>query len=56
MENRRVQAEVKEAAQKTWDKHKGASYTKAWTKMNNTIYDILLRVKQSKLRNQSLSK
>jgi hypothetical protein len=43
MENRRVQAEVKEAAHKTWNKYKGTSYTTAWTKMNNTIYDILLR-------------
>jgi hypothetical protein len=43
MENRRVQAEVKEAASKTWNKYKGRSYTTAWTHMNNTIYDMLLR-------------
>ena len=43
MENRRVQAEVKEAASKSWNKYKGRSYTTAWMHMNNTIYDILLR-------------
>ena len=43
IENRRVQAEVKEAASKTWNKYKGRSYTTAWTHMNNTIYDMLLR-------------
>ena len=43
MENRRVQAEMKEAADKTWRKHKGRSYMTAWTKMNETIYNILLR-------------
>ena len=42
MENRRVQAEIKEAANKTWNKHKGRSYVTAWKKMNNTIYDMLL--------------
>jgi hypothetical protein len=43
MENRRVQAEIQEAARNTWDKQKGRSYATAWKKMNNTIYNMLLR-------------
>ena len=41
MENRRVQAEVLEAARKTWEQHKRKSHAYAWTAMNDTIYNIL---------------